>query len=659
MRPPALALLALLTLPSLLAPALAQGAEASTPVVPPGRNTVWTVMNVVEAVVRDNYATVQVIAEIGNRGPDPEFPFQVRVPDDAFVTGLTITRDGQVHEARIEERQAARQEYDAHKRREMTGGLVEKTRGTSVYSFLVNVGAFESVRAVLTYERYLAAEEGAYRLPLEAPVSGFGQDLGARFEVRVGHADGILQAWGSAGTARQDHAGVWHLTHQVGPRQGDAATPFEAHYELPPTPDEGSLAVHVQDGKGWFAHRFRAPADARTLPLDLVLVLDVSGSMSGLKMQQMQDAAAQVVQLLGPEDRLHLVSFSSEARSPWSGLRPADPAQRRLAADEVRALVVAGGTNIEAGMRRGFAAFEGVDWAREEGRMPLLVFLTDGQPTNGITDKAALRAEAREANARGVPVFALAFGRDADWGLVAGLAADGKGFALRVAEGQGAEVDLRRFMAALTTPVLRNVTLHYQGALEAHHRLAPILFAGSELLVVGRFDPSAPALRGEVRALGPDGTRAYPFEVATSGAAAAPFLPRLVAYEEIRRLQALEAADGASPAVVGRIKALALEHGFVTDHTSLVVTLPEQSRAAPCAECDGFGLAAESSRDRSAGAPSAANAGGASGSGGVLRQQPSSLESKQTQATPGFEALGALAAVGLAVLALRRGGFRR
>ena len=36
-----------------------------------------------EAVVEGNYAVVKVIADIGNRGPDPEFPFQVRVPDDA------------------------------------------------------------------------------------------------------------------------------------------------------------------------------------------------------------------------------------------------------------------------------------------------------------------------------------------------------------------------------------------------------------------------------------------------------------------------------------------------------------------------------------------------------------------------------------------------
>ncbi|HWH08554.1 MAG TPA: VIT domain-containing protein, partial [Candidatus Thermoplasmatota archaeon] len=168
--------LALAFLVLLLAPAAF--AQASTP---PPTGTVWTVMTTVEATVQGNYAVVKVIADIGNRGPDPEFPFLVRVPDDAFVTGLTIERDGQVFEARIEERAKARAEYEAHKQAQQTGGLVEKQRRSQLYQYLINVAEFTSVRATLTYEQHLAADRGVYNVSLEAPVSGFGQDLGAQF----------------------------------------------------------------------------------------------------------------------------------------------------------------------------------------------------------------------------------------------------------------------------------------------------------------------------------------------------------------------------------------------------------------------------------------------------------------------------------------------
>lgn len=559
-------------------PAFAPSAEAQ-------RGSVWTVLTTVEADVVANYATVRVIADIGNRGPDPEFPFRVRIPDDAFVTGLTIERDGVVHEAEIKEREQARREYEAHKARQETGGLVEKDRRSSVYSYLINVAEFTSVRATLTYERYLSADRGVRNLSLEAPVSGFGQDLGARFEVTVRDPAGVSAAWSEPGVPPQALPDGVRLDHAVGPRPSDAATPFLVSYTLPATGDAGALLVSERDGKGTFAHVFRAPPDARTLPLDLVLVLDISGSMSGEKIAQMQDAAVQVVRGLKEQDRLHLVFFSSDADAPWKGLRAMDATGRRAAAEEIAALLVAGGTDLEAALRGGFDGFAGVDWREEEGRMPLLALLTDGQPSEGMTRREDLRAMAREANAHGVNVFTIAFGHDADWAFLHGLASDGQGAALRVPQGVGAEVDLRRFLATLTTPALKDVRVRYGPGVEPYVQGAPVLFAGSELLVLGRYDPAQGHPMGNVTARAPDGPRAY----ATGPARETPgaWLPRLVAYHEIRRLQELIGVEGARPEWVERVTSLALEHGFVTDHTSFVLTLdPRGTPTVPASGTD-------------------------------------------------------------------------
>ena len=569
-------------------------AVASEPV---RTDSTWTVFTTVQADVRDNYAVVKVIADIRNQGPDPEFPFVVRVPDDAFVTGLTITRDGTTFEAEIKDREAAREEYEAWKAQEQTGGLVEKARRTSVYSYLINVAEFTSVTAVLTYERYLAADRGVYNLSLEAPVSGFGQDLGAQFIVTVRDSDGVLSLWGEPGGSRDscvrpavhppiaDASNARTVCYGVGPRPGvEHPTPFSASYILAPTADAGSLLTTVVDGKGYFAHRFRAPADAEQLPMDLVMVLDVSGSMGGMKLQQMIDASKQVVAALDEDDRLHIVAFSSDARSSWSGLLPMTPENRTRAVREVQALFDGGGTNIEAGLRRGFAGFAGVDWARSEERFPALVLLTDGQPTAGVTSRTELRSIAASLNERGIPVFGIAFGDDADWTLVRALAQDGEGAAVRVPPGAGAEVDLRRFMALLTTPILRDVAISYGPGVEAHHTGARTLFAGSELLVVGTYDP-ARGIRGDVTGWSSEGARRYTFGGGEPGDL--PFLPRLVAYHEVRALQEQEDAEGPTGATTARIKELALRHGFVTDHTSLVVTLPQRDlRGGLAAEGD-------------------------------------------------------------------------
>lgn len=550
---------ALLVAPLLLASLLATPAPAAQD----GRS-VWTVFNTVEAEVHDNYAVVRVIADIGNRGPDPEFPFQVLLPTDAYVTGLSVERDGELWEARVEDRDAAREEYEGQKEQENTAALVEKTRGTQRFAFLVNVAEFQSVRATLTYEVLLAADQGVFTLPLEAPVSGFGEDLGAAFHVAVHHTDGVTSAWSEPAVTPQAVEGSRELAYSVGPRASDAPTPFVVHYQLPPTPDGGSLAVAGDRSGGVFAHRFRAPADDAGLPLDMVLVMDTSGSMSGLKIVQLRDAASQVVGRLDADDRIAIVPFDSQADTSWGGLRPADAANRTAAVEEVLSFFAAGGTNIGDGLARGWSALG----EPEPERSRILVFLTDGQATSGTTGRDALLAETRGYD-DGVRLFGLAFGEDADWGLVSALARQHGGTAHLVASGAGAEVDLRTFMAALTTPVLEDVSIRYDGDVTPYRHGAPVLFSGSELLVVGTY-ADRDAVSGNVTGRSADGPRTYAFSEPV-GTDAPEWLPRLVAAATIRHHEELIHAEGSRPEWVETIRSLALEFGFVTDHTSLVL----------------------------------------------------------------------------------------
>lgn len=659
-RAPILLLLALLA-----APALAPLASAQQPVPPQG---VWTVFTTVKADVHANYATVHVIADIANRGRDPEFPFRVPIPDDAFVTGLTIERDGQLFTAQIAPRDAARTEYEQQKSQGQTAGLVEKDRHSSVYEYLINVAQTTNVRATLTYEEYLAADRGVYNVSLSAPVSGFGQDRGAQFQVSVTDPAGVESLWGTPDAQAQRIPQGWSVSYGVGPRPGDAATPFTASYTLPTSADAGSLVTWVENGTGYFAHRIRAPMDAARLPVDMVLVLDVSGSMSGLKLSQMKDAAGQVVRALNGDDRLGLVIFSSDASTPWTGLRAMDAAGRADAAREIDALLAGGGTNIGAAMQRGFSAFGALDASREAGRMPVLALLTDGQATEGETSRDALLAAARHDDAQGAAVFTVAFGADADWGLLHALAAQGDGTALRVPEGAGAEVDLRRFLTALATPALKDVHVTYGEGVTAYRTGASTLFAGSELLVVGTFDAARGMQPGVVTAQGPDGPRSWTdLPVAATDAA---FLPRLVAYQRVHALQETLDAEGATIAMTDELTKLAMQWSFVTDVTSLVLALePRETAATPApaqggstmaVSYDSAGSAAPASYPATVptattSSPSPANGGFDARSGPVAGTAATPSPPAAKVPAPGLGlVVGALAAVALLLAARRR-----
>ncbi|KAM0833789.1 hypothetical protein ACQ4PT_064055 [Festuca glaucescens] len=121
-------------------------------------------------------------------------------------------------------------------------------------------------------------------------------------------------------------------------------------------------------------------------PLDLVTVLDVSGSMSGQKLALLKQAMRFVIDNLGPNDRLSVVSFSSEARRVTRLARMTD-AGKASCINAVESLAARGGTNIAEGLR---TAAKVLDQRRHRNAVSSVVLLSDGQDTyTSVTRRGA------------------------------------------------------------------------------------------------------------------------------------------------------------------------------------------------------------------------------------------------------------------------------
>ncbi|KAL7109670.1 hypothetical protein ACP275_06G188800 [Erythranthe tilingii] len=112
-------------------------------------------------------------------------------------------------------------------------------------------------------------------------------------------------------------------------------------------------------------------------PIDLVTVLDVSGSMSGNKLSLVKQAVHFVIDNLGPYDRLSIVSFSSQARRICRLTRMTDTGRydAKLAVDS---LYASGGTDIVQGLKKGSQVLEE---RRYENPVTSIIFLSDGNDT--------------------------------------------------------------------------------------------------------------------------------------------------------------------------------------------------------------------------------------------------------------------------------------
>ncbi|XAR72121.1 hypothetical protein NMG60_11018642 [Bertholletia excelsa] len=161
-------------------------------------------------------------------------------------------------------------------------------------------------------------------------------------------------------------------------------------------------------------------------PVDLVTVLDTSGSMAGTKLALLKRAMGFVIQNLGPNDRLSVVAFSSTARRLFPLRRMSDTGKQQ-ALQAVNSLVANGGTNIAEGLRKGAKVMED---RREKNPVSSIILLSDGRDTYTVNSSGStqqqpnyqlllpLSIQGNNGAAFKIPVHAFGFGSDHDASLM-------------------------------------------------------------------------------------------------------------------------------------------------------------------------------------------------------------------------------------------------
>lgn len=155
-------------------------------------------------------------------------------------------------------------------------------------------------------------------------------------------------------------------------------------------------------------------------PVSLAVVMDVSGSMAARgKMENARMAAAELVDLLRPEDRFSLVTFSDRAKL----LAPSGPVDAPQLKTLIQGIKPAGGTNLWDGLEMGLSQLR--DPAEEAVKR--VVILSDGMANIGVTQPAELVRQAGSLASEGVTVSALGLGLEFNEDLLAAMGDAGGG----------------------------------------------------------------------------------------------------------------------------------------------------------------------------------------------------------------------------------------
>ena len=173
------------------------------------------------------------------------------------------------------------------------------------------------------------------------------------------------------------------------------------------------------------ACRDESAAARKRTPLNIALVIDASGSMDGGKLEAAKKAALGLAERLTEQDRLSVISFSSDVQVHLDGVAVTAKNRGKIV-QEISKLEVRGMTCLSDGW------FAGVECAAKISEIdstltPRIIILSDGHANEGITDPGELREHAAELRLRGVLTSTLGIGDGYDEQLLQGIAESGGG----------------------------------------------------------------------------------------------------------------------------------------------------------------------------------------------------------------------------------------
>lgn len=336
-----------------------------------------------------------------------------------------------------------------------------------------------------------------------------------------------------------------------------------------------TVATHKPSGDDGFFMLTLSPgeADGEIEPRDLTVVLDVSGSMSGEKIDQAKAALRQLLGSLDERDRFRLIAFSNTITTQSEGWTRATGGNVRDGRRWVDGLHANGGTNIAGALDE---AFRLESPAR---RLPLVVFLTDGLPSVGEQDPERIAQQA-ESNRGRVRVFAFGVGYDVNTYLLDRLTAAGRGATEYVEPAEDVEQALGLLATKIQHPVLTDLELGDAPVrlTEIYPLQLPDLFAGEELIVFGRY---AAANEDRDGALTLEGRRAGRTERFATDVRFPTheldndFIPRLWASRKLGHLTRQIRIEGHSADLEREIRETAMQYGLLSEYTSYLVQEPD------------------------------------------------------------------------------------
>ena len=485
----------------------------------------------VDASISAYIASVTVTQQFHNPFDEKiEAVYVFPLPQNAAVNGFVMTIGERKIRGIIREREEAEQIYAAARSQGHVASLLTQERANIFTQHVANIEPGKQIDVNITYFNTLSYDDGWYEFVFPMVVGprfnppGYGEGVGAvarsdhglagqateieylRPDERSGH-DITVNVEINVGAAVEEivcnshqidmiHEASEYLRVALSEEDSIPNKDFVLRYRVAGKDVKTALLTHDagEDG-GYFTFMLYPPRELDMLerrPMEMIFVLDCSGSMSGQPIAQAKAAIDHALTQLQPQDTFQIIQFSNDASQ--LGKRPVAATRKNIQRGRtyVRSLSGGGGTMMIEGIKAA------LDFPHDPERLRFVTFLTDGFIGNEVDILAAVHQRVDSAR-----IFSFGVGSASNRYLLNRMAKLGNGAVAYLGLHDDGAMVMDQFFARVSHPVMTDIEIDF-GAMSAHSMMPqrlPDLFVGRPVVVSGRFDDNRPTtmrVRGNV-----------------------------------------------------------------------------------------------------------------------------------------------------------------
>ncbi|MFZ3383939.1 MAG: VWA domain-containing protein [Candidatus Methanoperedens sp.] len=490
------------------------------------------------------------------------------------MSGFSLIIEGKEYVADVLPKKEAQEKFEEAASQGKSAGLLE-SKNKNMFSYSLSFEPGQSIIVRLKYEQAVKKSLGKfeYVLFLRNVDSVSINDLSVNLNITSLNGITTLETPGFAGAnVKYSSTTSGRVTYSANMLPDKDLTVV---YTTNNPSINGDMLFYNMGGQGYMMHVFspnETELGTTALNKDIIFVVDKSGSMTGDKIAQVKTVFTKIISDLPPDDYFNVIFFDNTIKTYSSTLMEANTKNKEDATNFVNGLDAAGGTNINQALLDSLGMFD-----NSSKRVPIIVFLTDGEPTDGITSPYVIRNNIKEANKAQVSIFAIAFGiqNEAHYDFLKALSLENYGKAQRFFLEGKVEEEMTDFYKTISTPLITDMNFMYNEVSDLENTGQLNLFAGSDAIVLGKYSGST--ITSDVAATTRTGSRNFKQSFKVVSKPDNSFIPRLWAYTRIKNMMDRIDVEGETDTLVSAITNISLEFKFVTPYTSLFVEVPRNA----------------------------------------------------------------------------------